>query len=187
MGRSCFEQRVRISRASNEPVNSIVQVRRCASGISRITNGADAMALINPLAGPHISELFKMSIVMQIPARPHDPDAVTAKVIIPHSRAAPIGGAEDSRSFGGENIHTFVAPPTTPGSAPRVRKPLSLHALDGNGKYLRSRSERQRKDVWKNAKAGNGHDENCGSENTADAKKHYFPGCFSHSLPLPTL
>jgi hypothetical protein len=111
-----------------------MKVRRCASGISRITNGADAMALINPLAGPHISELFKMSIVMQIPARPHDPDTVTAKAVITHSRDDPLGGAEDSRSFAGENIYTFVASPTTPGSTPRIRKSRRRDALNGNGK-----------------------------------------------------
>jgi hypothetical protein len=71
-----FEQRVRIARSTGEFVDSIVEVRRCASHC-RYHRHADEMA--RAIRRPRFaSPYFQVRIVMQVPARSHYPDAVTA-------------------------------------------------------------------------------------------------------------
>ena len=132
------KQWVRISSATQETIDAVVQVVRRPAGITRVPDIPKNGSLLHDASRFNIAESVKVRVVMPLPAGAQDANNVATKVVFANLEDYTVRRAQHRTTERGEDVDTFVTSIVAARSAPRVGQILWSHFLDRHGKPRRS-------------------------------------------------
>jgi len=114
------QQRIRISRATQETIDAVVKVVRRTVRITRISDIPKNSSLVNDASRFNVGESVKVCVVMPLPARTQDTNNMTTQAVFANFEYYTVCCAGHRTTERREDVDTFVPSIAAPRSAPRV-------------------------------------------------------------------
>jgi hypothetical protein len=133
-----------------------MQMRWRPFGVPGITDSSNEMPGLNPLPSSYVAILFKMGIIVKLPAGTKHPHRPASQDTFFHPDHHPLRCTADGPPPVRKNIDTFVTASSAPRGTKGVHKTSGRNPLNRNRKPGRICLKEQANTIWDNSKRGQG-------------------------------